>query len=458
MVTGGLGRTDHGKKEVIGGYSIEFYKRIGREYGKPIAWYPEPHVAEKVLLEMMAESGVRLFHDRRLKESGGVLKEGSRITAIHTESGDTFRAKVFADATYEGDLMAQAGVSYTWGREGSAQYGESLAGVRPKDRNHQFDFKIEARDQDGKLLPEIGDQPRGEIGAGDRKVQAYNFRLCLSDAPDNQVAFPRPDNYDPARFELLARLLDTLTREKGRALRMTDAVIVSRLEEPSKTDINNYGAFSTDYIGASWDYPEASYARKAEIRQRHVDYTQGLLYFLSHGERVPAQLREEVGKWGLCKDEFRDAGNWPYQLYVREARRMVGGFVMTQKDIQTALTKPDVIGMGSYNSDSHNVQRFMQPDGTVQNEGNMEVQVSPYQIPYRLILPKGNEATNLLVPVCFSASHVAYSTLRMEPQYMIIGQAAGVAAKMAIDGGLAVQEVDTDALSRKLASQNAVFE
>ncbi len=458
MVTGGLGRTDHGKKEVIGGIALEFYERVGRHYGKDLAWFPEPHVAEMILLEMVAESGARVFYGQRLQEQGGVTASGGRVTAIRTESGDTFQAKVFADGTYEGDLMAQAGVSFTWGRESADQYGESLAGVRPKDRNHQFDYPVKARDEQGRLLPEIGAQPRGELGAGDKKVQAYNFRMCLSDDIDNQVPFPKPEGYDPHRYALLARLLETLTREWGSPPRMNEILIVSRLEERSKTDINNRGAFSTDYIGASWDYPTASYARRAEIWQDHVDYTQGLFYFLANDSAVPARLRREAGRWGLCKDEFADNGHWPYQLYVREARRMVGEYVMTQKDIQAELTKPDVIAMGSYNSDSHNVQRFEQPDGTVQNEGNMEAPVTPYQIPYRMILPKRAEAVNLLVPVCFSASHVAYSTLRMEPQYMMIGQAAGVAAKMAIDGGVAVQEVEARELSGRLRALAAVFE
>ena len=225
-----------------------------------------------------------------------------------------------------------------------------------------------------------------------------------------------------------------------------------------KTDTNNNGAFSTDYIGASYDYPEGSYATRARIRQAHVDYIQGFLYFLATDTRVPAALSGEMKEWGLCKDEFVDNNHWPSQLYVREARRMVGEYVMSQKDIQTELTKPDSIGMGSYNSDSHNVQRRPTEDGTVvENEGDMQVSVTPYEIPYRLILPKRAQATNLLVPVCFSATHVAYSTLRMEPQYMIVGQAAGLAAKMAIDGKLAVQDVDTRVLAAKLSSQRAVL-
>lgn len=457
-MTGGLGRTDHGVKDVLDGYAFEFYRRLGKHYGKAVVWYSEPHAAEEVLLGMAKAAGVEIFYQNRLKESGGVEKQGSRITAIHMENGASYRAKMFVDASYEGDLLAQAGVSFIVGREGAAQYGETLAGVRPKDRNHQFDYKISAHGDDGKLLAEIQEGPRGEIGQADKKVQAYNFRMCLSDDPDNRVNFEKPPGYDPRRFDVLARQIETLTREKKHVPRMNEILIVSRLENRSKTDINNRGAFSTDYIGKNWDYPEASYARRAEIWREHVVYTKGLFYFLAHDSRVPKQLRDTITPWGLCKDEFTDNDNWPYQLYIREARRMVGDFVMTQKDLQTDLTKPDVIGMGSYNSDSHNVQRYVQADGAVQNEGNMEVRVTRYQIPYRLILPKKAEAVNLLVAVCFSASHVACSSLRMEPQYMIIGQAAGLAATMAIKAGVAPQDIDTAALTEELRKQGAVYE
>jgi len=457
MVTGGLSATDHGNKETIGGCSLEFYKRAGKHYGQPVAWYPEPHVAERIFQEMLREAKVKIFLGHRLKEKDGVRKQGARITEIVMENGARFRAKIFADATYEGDLMAQAGVSYTWGREGISQYNESLAGVRPKDRAHQFDFPVPAHDTKGKLLPEIGTQPRGELGSADKKVQAYNFRLIVSKDPANRRPFEKPSKYDPWRYELLARFLKAFQEDKDRPPRINEVLIPFEIPN-SKADFNNRGPVSTDYIGKSWDYPEASYRRRSEIWQEHKEYIQGLMYFFVTDPRVPKPLQDEINKWGLAKDEFVDNDNWPYQLYVREARRMVGGFVVTQRDIQAELTKPDVIGMGSYNSDSHNVQRYVQPDGTVQNEGNMEVAVTPYQVPYRILLPKRSQATNLLVPVCFSASHVTYSTLRMEPVYMIIGQAAGVAAKMAIDAGAAVQDVDTKALTAKLREQGAVME
>ena len=462
MATGGLSRTDFGKKEVIGGYAMEFYWRVGLKYAmgrfaQDVAWYYEPKVGEQVLREMLQEARVETKFGTRLAGQKGVVKSGARIEEIRTEDGATYKARMFSDSTYEGDLMAQAGVEYTWGRESAAQYGESLAGVREHTPLHQFLDPVRARDANGKLLPEISDAPKGEKGSADRKVQSYNFRMIMSDDPANQIPYPKPPGYDPHRYELLALRLAAETQRLGRAPHYHEEVLIAPIPN-HKADFNNQGAFSTDYIGGSWKYPNASYSERAAIRQAHVDYTKGFFYFLAHDPRVPKPLQEEVNQWGLAKDEFVDTNNWPHQLYVREARRMVGEFVATQKDVQTDLTKPDPIGMGSYNSDSHNVQRVEMPNGFVENEGDMQVAVQPYQIAYRVMLPKQTQATNLLVPVCFSASHVAYSSMRMEPQYMIIGQAAGVAAAMAIQAGTAVQNVDTRALVEKLKQQGAVLE
>jgi hypothetical protein len=457
MVSGGLGWTDFGKKEVIGGYSREFFERIGRAYGQPIQWTFEPHVAEATFRDLLKEAGVEVFFRHRLREKTGVTKQGTRVTSIALDNGVTFSAKVFIDATYEGDLMAQAGVTATWGREGSDQYGESLAGVRDRTPLHQFRVQIRPYDAGGRLLPEVSATPRAASGSADRKVQAYNFRVCMTQAADNRAPFPKPAGYDPARYALLGRMLQAMDTNRARPWALVD-VMKPDLVWRDKTDTNNNGAFSTDFIGASYDYPAASYAERDRIWQAHIDYQQGFFYFLQHDPSVPAGLHEAMAPWGLCKDEFTDTGHWPHQLYVREARRMVGVYVMSQRDIQTDLTKPDSIGMGSYNSDSHNVQRIVNSDGFVENEGDMQVPVTPYQIPYRVMLPKPAEATNLLVPVCFSASHVAYSTLRMEPQYMIIGQAAGVAAKLAIDAGVTIQAVDVGALRAKLRAQRAVLD
>ena len=457
MVSGGLSATDHGEKAVVGGHAREFYQRLGHHYGQTIAWYPEPHLAEQVFREMVQEANmVTVFYRCRLIEKDGVKKQANRITAIRMENGSVFHAPVFVDATYEGDLMAQAGVSYTVGREGTHQYNESLAGVRPKDPHHQFDFPISAYDETG-LLSEVQAGPRGELGAGDRKIQAYNFRMILTKEAHRRAPFPKPPDYHPNRYELLARFLVEFAKQYSRPPNIHDILLLRNIAN-HKWDFNNRGPFSTDTIGKNWDYPEASYQRRAEIWQDHIHYTQGLFYFLAQDPRVPKLLQAELNEFGLAEDEFVDNENWPYQLYVREARRMVGDFVMTQKDIQLALTKPDVIGMGSYNSDSHNVQRYVTEQGYAQNEGNMEVPVTPYQIPYRLLLPKKSQVTNLLVTVCFSASHVTYSTLRMEPVYMIIGQAAGVAAKMAVDEKVAVHDIDTTSLTARLFNQRAVLE
>ena len=459
MTSGGLGATDHGKQNTIGGLSLEFYKRLGRHYGQEVTWYFEPHAAEAALREMAAEAKVRVYFRHRLKEQGGVRKTGNRITGIAMENGAVFRAKTFVDCTYEGDLMAFAGVSFAFGRESAAQYGEEYAGVRPLDKYHYHLLPkgISAYGDDKRLLPEIGAQPRGEIGAGDKKVQAYNYRMCLTDDPANRVPFAKPAGYDPGRFALLARMIDAITRERGTPPVIRELLIVSPMPN-RKTDMNNHGGFSTDYIGKNWDYPTANYRRRAEIWREHEEYTAGFFYFMANDARVPEPLRTEFARWGLSRDEFTDNHNWPHQLYIREARRMVGDFVMTQKDARTDVVKPDSVGMGSYNIDSHNIQRHVNPDGTVQNEGDTEVPSVPYQIAYRVMLPKKSEAANLLVPVAASTSHIAYGTVRMEPVFMVLGHAAGVAAKMAADSGRAVQEIDVPALRAKLKAQGAVLE
>jgi hypothetical protein len=462
MVSGGLGFTDFGRKEVIGGLAMEFYYRVGRHYelnryGQEIGWYHEPHVAEAIFRQMLAQAKVSLFEQHRIRPRDGVLKEGSRIKGLACENSAVFEADIFADCSYEGELMAQAGVSYTWGREGESQYGESLAGVRDRTPYHQFAVDVPARDSSKRLLREINDQPPQPPGSADRKVQAYNFRMCFSDDPANQVPFPMPEGYSPDRYELLARLLKTRTEKEGKAPILNSVIKVDRLPN-RKADINNQGAFSTDYLGGSWEYPEASYEKKAEIWNEHRKYQAGFFYFLANDPRVPEPLKKEIKRWGLCRDEFADTGHWPNQLYIREARRMIGSYVVVQKDLQTELNKPDPIGMGSYNSDSHNVQRIVDAAGFARNEGDMQVAVQPYQIPYRVMLPKKNECPNLMVPVAFSASHVAYSSLRMEPQYMIIGQAAGVAAGMARAAGIAVQDIDAKALTQRLLELGAVME
>jgi hypothetical protein len=462
MVSGGLSGTDTGRREVIGGLALEFYFRAGRHYDlarhlQEIAWMPEPKVAEQITRDMLKESGVTLIEDQRLREKSGVRKDGARIVEIITEKGARFQGRVFADASYEGDLMAQAKVSYTFGRESVQRYGESLAGVRAHTPSHQFAVDIPARDETGKLLPEISSEPRGEPGSADRRIQAYNFRVIATTVPDNRVPWPKPPGYDAKRYELLARYLTAMTFYMGRPLTMNEVGLI-RIIPNGKVDLNNRGGFSTDYIGKNYDFPDGDYATRERIWKEHEDYQKGFYYFLATDPRVPKRLQDEVSQYGLAKDEFVDTGHWPNQLYIREGRRMLGEYVATQKDLQTDRLKDDVIGMGSYNSDSHNVQRFVNDKGFVENEGDVQVPVQPYQIPYRSLTPKRTEATNLLVPVCFSASHIAYSSMRMEPQYMIIGHASGAAAALAAKHGVAVQDVPIRDLQKTLLAEGAVFE
>lgn len=461
MVTGGLSATDLGHFQVIGGYAREFYLRAARHYGltnlnHPANWLSEPHVDEEILNSMLREAGVNVVLHRRIREHDGVSVEKRRVVALITEDGQQWRAQVFADCSYEGELMAQAGVRYTWGRESTVEYGESLAGVRPHTPQHQFTWPLSAYDNQHALFAEIDPGPLAAPGSGDRKVQAYNFRLILTNDPANRLPFPLPEGYDPTRFALLERYLAEFPQQRGHAPQLKDffnAVLIPN----HKADFNNNGPISTDFIGHSWSYPEASYSDKATLFKEHLLYTKSLVYFLSHDQSVPKTLRDEMNEWGLPKDEFEDTGHWPGQLYIREARRMLGEYIIRQSDLQTVRTKPDSIGMGSYNSDSHNIQRIAMPDGSVQNEGDVQVPVQPYEIPYRSITPQRSQAENLLVPVCLSASHVAYSSVRMEPQYMIIGHAAGVAAALAVHHHQPIQDISITELQRELKEEGAVL-
>ncbi len=448
MVSGGLGRTDFGKKEVVGGMSRGFFERVGQHYGEPIAWYFEPHVAEQVFRNWLETAGVAVFFEYRLDT---VHKQAARVVRAKMENGAVFAARVFIDASYEGDLMARAGVAYTWGREGRDKYGESLAGRIEHSPKHQFNVRVSPYDDRGQLLPCVWRGDPGRPGQGDRKVQAYNFRLCLCSRKDNQAPFPKPADYEAGRYELLERYL-----HKAKPAKLGDIMHIGRMPN-DKTDVNNNGPFSTDHIGGSWEYPDADYRQRQEIWDDHVSYVQGLFYFLANDPGVPKHLQNELNTWGLARDEFVDTGHWPHQLYVREARRMIGQYVMTQADLQTQRTKPDSIGMGSYNSDSHNVQRIPTPDGAVVNEGDMQVPVRPYEIAYRAITPKRGECENLLVPVCVSATHVAYSSIRMEPVYMILGHSAGVAAARAARHDVPVPEVDIAWLQSRLRRQEQIL-
>lgn len=468
MVSGGLGATDFGKKHVIGGMALEFFERVGKRYHEPVSWYFEPHVAEETFRTWLDEYHVNVFFGMRIKY---VWKTAACITGIRMESGHWYKANVFIDASYEGDLMQRAKIPYTVGRESRREYGESLAGRIEYSKEHQFPVPISPYDENGNLLPLVNPPDAIEPGLGDRKVQAYNFRLCLCNRADNRVPFPQPEGYDPKRYELLRRYLEACP-----GLKMEELMTLSPMPN-DKTDTNNKGPFSTDFIGGSWGYPDADHENRDKIRAEHKRYIQGFLYFLANDPSVPKALQEEVNQWGLAKDEFVDTGNWPHQMYIREARRMKGNYVMQQKDLQTERTKPDSIGMGSYNSDSHHVQRIAvkagekwsggqeqpaipgwPPDAQgVLNEGDMQVPVEPYEIAYRAICPKREDCENLLVPVCFSATHVAYSSMRMEPQYMIMGHAAGVAAAQALESGKPVQAIDVARFQALLKEQRQVL-
>ena len=474
LTSGGLGRTDSGNKRVIGGMSREFYQRLHKHYSNDASWknqrkedYPgysakadaiwgfEPKVAEMVFREMLSEAGVEVVYDERLNREAGVEKNEGKIVSIAMESGRIFKGKVFMDATYEGDLMAAAGVTYHVGRESNSKYDETLNGVQTRRaRSHQFmdgvDGYVKKGDPSSGLLPGIMAGGPGKEGEGDRKVQAYCFRMCLTDDPQNRVAFSKPEGYDPMRYELYLRYIEAGWR----------AVWGNHQPMPNrKTDTNNHGGFSTDNIGMNWDYPEATYERRAEIIKEHEVYQKGLFWFLCNDSRVPEDLRENISNWGLAKDEFTDNGNWPHQLYIREARRMVSDYVNSELDCFRKRETPESIGMGSYNMDSHNVQRYVDENGNVKNEGDVQVSPGgPYQISYRAIRPKREECQNLLVPVCLSSSHIAYGSIRMEPVFMVLGQSAAVAASIAIDDGIAVQDVPYGKLKPRLESLKQVLE
>ncbi len=461
MVTGGLSATDVAYFPIIGGYAREFYREAAAQYNvhtlaRHENWLSEPHVGEAIFQRWLKDAGVEVHLHERLMETDGASLKGTRILTVTTEDGKRWPAKIFADCTYEGDLMAQAHVQYTVGREGIDVYGEDLAGVRTETPLHQFQWKISGYDEHGKLLPEVGSQPMGVQGSGDRKVQSYNFRLILTDDPANRRAWTEPKGYDGARFELLARYLQLWKAHEGREPTfhdVTNPVMISH----RKGDFNNQGAFSTDYLGKSWTYPDASYSERKRIWDDHMLYTQSFFWFLASDPRVPKSLRNEVNSWGRAKDEFVDNDNWPPQLYIREGRRMIGLYVMRESDLQVNRTKPDSIAMGSYNSDSHNVQRVVLPDGSARNEGDVQVAVRSYEIAFGTIIPRRQQTDNLLVPVCFSASHVAYSSLRMEPQYMMIGQAAGDTAALALRSGKPVADIDIAQLQQLLHAQGAIL-
>lgn len=480
LTTGGLGQTDIGNKAAIGGIAREFYQDVAKYYEKPEAWkwqrsdqYRsggqsrmaegeaamwtfEPSAALSIYQGWIERDDIPVVYGERLDRSAVMMTRSrpARIIGIRMESGEVYRGKMFIDATYEGDLMAAAGVSYTVGREANETYGETLNGVQTKmARHHQLrpgiDPYVVPGDPDSGLLPHIDPNGPGEEGGADHRVQAYCFRMCLTDHPDNQIPFEKPAGYRPEWYELLFRNFEAGETEGP----WSNAPMPNR-----KTDVNNNHGFSTDFIGQNYDYPDASYEQRERIVADHLLYQQGLMWTLANHPRVPQHIRDEISRWGMCKDEFTAGNGWQDQLYIREARRMVGAYVMTQKNCQ-GLEVEDPVGLAAYTMDSHNQQRYIDAEGHVRNEGDVQVGgFSPYGISYRSILPKREEVSNLLVPVCLSASHIAFGSIRMEPVFMVLGQSAATAAGLAIKKQTSVHDVDYGALADRLKADRQVLE
>lgn len=491
LTTGGLGQTDIGNKDAIGGISREFYHNIRLYYNNPenwrwqkpeqykdggqtrtedteaTMWTFEPSAALIVFQEMLEKEKVKLVFNQRLNRESGVKKKGNKIISITMESGEKYTGSMFIDATYEGDLMASSGVSYTIGREANNQYGETLNGIQWTDEsktildgysknaaNHNFvngvdPYKIKGDPNSG-LLPNISPNGSGEQGTGDNGIQAYCFRMCLTDSPENRIPFFKPGGYNELDYELLLRNFEA----GEKAIPWINSAMPNR-----KTDTNNGRGFSTDFIGQNYNYPEASYVEREKMAEAHRKYQQGLMWTLSNNLRIPESVRKEVSRWGTCKDEFERKDGWQQQLYVREARRMISDYVMTQKNCEGIDVVDDPAGLAAYGMDSHHVKRYVTPEGFVKNEGNVEAHVkSPFPISYRSIVPKKGECSNLLVPVCVSATHIAFGSIRMEPVFMVLGQSAATAACMAIDKGIEVQKIDFENLKLRLLADKQVLE
>lgn len=497
LTTGGLGATDIGNKQAIGGISREFYQNIKKHYDNPsnwkwqkkseyfvsgqsrtdkgedTMWTFEPSAALAVYKEMISNENIDLVNNERLNRKNGVKKERGRIIAIAMESGKRFQGKVYVDATYEGDLMASSGVTYTVGRESNAQYGESLNGVQANSinltltgkvsknaYNHNFlpgvDPYVDLGDPGSGLLPNINEKP-GLEGDGDDKIQAYCFRMCLTNVAENRIPFQKPDGYHERDYELLFRNYEARKGEI-RDMYSYGSSLLPWINTPMpnhKTDTNNKFGFSTDYIGRNYEYPEATYEERERIVDEHRKYQMGLMWSLANHPRIPEEVREEASKWGTTKDEFEREDGWQQQLYIREARRMISDYIMTQQNCEALEVCEDAIGLAAYGMDSHNVQRYVDANGFVQNEGNVEAHgFKPYPISYRSIVPKETECANLLVPVCLSASHIAFGSIRMEPVFMVLGQSAATAASLSIDLNVAVQDIPYQKLKGILAKDN----
>ncbi len=501
LTTGGLGQTDIGNKQAIGGISREFYQNIKKYYddptnwkwqtkeeysdggqtktsvGEDAMWTFEPSAALKVYQKMIDAENIKLVLGEQLNRKNGVKKQGAKIIEIEMENGNSYKGKIFIDATYEGDLLATAGVSYTVGRESNSDYGETLNGVQANDfsitlrgtvsrnsANHNFidgvDPYIVKGDPSSGLLPFITKGGPGIDGRGDKGIQAYCFRMTLTNHPENRIPFEKPENYNEQDFELLFRNYEAAVGPVEKMYSYGDPLVpwINSAMPNRKTDTNNQKGFSTDFIGQNWDYPEASYKEREKILERHRSYQKGLMWTLAYHPRIPEKVRDAVSKWGTCKDEYEREDGWQQQLYVREARRMISSYVMTQKNCEGFLIAEDPVGLGAYGMDSHQVQRYVDANGFVQNEGNVEASVpGPYPISYRSIVPKKEECTNLVVPVCVSSTHIAFGSIRMEPVFMVLGQSAATAASLAIDNQVDIQNVNYSELKNLLLKDKQVL-
>ncbi|HND53655.1 MAG TPA: FAD-dependent oxidoreductase [Pirellulaceae bacterium] len=477
LTSGGLGATDIGNKGAIGGISREFYRRVKQYYAEAKAWKfekPEdyrsgraseaskedamwtfePSVAERILDDMAREAGVVVVKSERLDLKRGVVKQGVSVQSIRMESGRTFAGRRFIDATYEGDLLKLAGVSYHVGREANSVYDETLNGVQVRNAvKHQMVDGVDPYVKKGEpasgLLPGVVTGPLGEDGSGDDKVQAYNFRMCVTDVPENRVPFEKPEGYDELRYELLFRNF-----EAGEARTPWSLFLMPN----RKTDVNNNFGFSTDNIGKNYGWPDGDYETRQRIFDEHLLYQRGLMWTLANHPRVPEKIRAEISRWGNCKDEFTEHGGWSHQIYVREARRMIGEYVMTQHNCQGRVVAEDSVGLAAYTMDSHNIQRYVDAKGHARNEGDVQVGgFPPYPIAYRSIIPKAAQCDNLLAPVALSASHIAYGSIRMEPVFMVLGQSAATAACQSLDAGLSIQKIDIPKLQQRLIEDGQVL-
>ncbi|MCC5927647.1 MAG: FAD-dependent oxidoreductase [Cyclobacteriaceae bacterium] len=502
LTTGGLGATDIGNKGAIGGISREFYQNIKKYYDNPdvwkwqtrteyfvqssgrsregedAMWTFEPTAAKKVYEDMMKNEKITLITGKRLDRRSGAIVSKNRLTEIRMESGERFQGKMFMDATYEGDLIATAGVSYTYGREANSEYKETLNGVQANRYNvkldgtisrnsihHNFidgvDPYVKKGDPSSGLLPFIIEGGPGIDGDGDKGVQAYCFRMTLTDHPENRIPFKKPANYNELEYELLFRNYEAAKGPLEEMYHYGDPLVpwINTPMPNRKTDTNNQKGFSTDFIGQNHDFPEGSYEEREKITQRHYDYQQGLMWSLAYHPRIPQKVRDVVSKWGMTKDEYSDNEGWTPQLYVREARRMISDYVITQWDCEGRVKAEDPVGLAAYGMDSHQVQRYVDHNGYVQNEGNVEARVDqPYPISYKSIVPKKGELENILVPVCVSSTHIAFGSIRMEPVFMVLGQSAALAAGIAIDKKLAVQDVPYAELKELLIKNKQILE